>query len=548
LEQLKPLVPEGESSDISAVTRVLYDPPQLIISWTLFKPGGYKYSGVASRGITERISSEKRLALEGLLAVTFLVAELCRTVATSKGVLTLYCLAKRVTKQLRSLKYESVTTALLDHYDLFTEFKFQIKSLERYGGIHIKYLDYGDDKDTSQQYNEVGLLSAIIADHQDSLSPLPPQPYISPPNDAVTLYYQGKLLVSRVVPTLCFSLYSEALKKTVCKQERWTEVQFDSVDWPALEQALLSTWSCKRISYTKLSNKLFNTNAQNKKFYGESDLCPCCQLLSETIQHMLTCQAPDVVQFHTQQQGILWTNLALINTPSSLTDIIKLGVNFQDTPSTSPHSTPQETDLSAAFNSQLTLGWEAFLRGRISKQWQVAFARGHGPSKQTLKWAGKLVALLLHYSQQLWTFRCGVVHGQTKEKSRQKQRAQSLQQVQAAYDEYHRDPFHIPSPWWRLFLRPLPSFSLSNRDTISCWLRSYSEAVQQQNLEEVKLQQQSRKFFNRSNESQSIEINTQLIRLSSSEEDDNDGSNTSGNDEDESILDYIPFNPGPVHS
>jgi hypothetical protein len=171
LDQLKPLAPEGTTSDISAITRVLYDPPYLTISWTLFKPGGYKYSGVASRGISEGISSEKHLALKGLLAVTFLVAELRRAVKTSNGTLTLYCLSESATKQLKCIRYESVTTALHDHYDLLTEFKIQMKSLERSGGIQIMYLDYGNDKDTSQQYNKVGLLSTIIADHKDSLSP-----------------------------------------------------------------------------------------------------------------------------------------------------------------------------------------------------------------------------------------------------------------------------------------------------------------------------------------------------------------------------------------
>jgi hypothetical protein len=275
----------------------------------------------------------------------------------------------------------------------------------------------------------------------------------------VTLYYQGKPLVSKVVPTLRFSVYSDALRKTVRKQEQWTEVQFDSVDCPALEQALLSMWSCKGISYT--------TNAQNNKYYGKSDTCPCCHLARETIQHMLSCQAPEVVQFRTQQQEILGANLALIDTPSHLIDLITLGINFQDITPPSLNHSPQDTDSLAAFTSQSTLGWEAFMRGRISKTWQVAFARGHGLSKHTLKWAGKLIALLLHYSQQLWTFRCGVVHGQTTAESQQKQKLQLLEQVQAAYDEYRSDPFHTPSHWRSLFLRPFQTFSMSDRDTIT---------------------------------------------------------------------------------
>jgi hypothetical protein len=264
--------------------------------------------------------------------------------------------------------------------------------------VKILCLDFSKDSDTSQQYQEVDSLALVLNDHKERLSlPLPPFKYVNPPNNDVTLYYQGRPLVSKIVPALRRALYSTALCQTICKQETWTDGQFDAVDWPALELAFLRTLSCKHITYSKLSNKLLSTNVQNKKFYNKSDKCPSCSVSEETIIHMLTCPAPDVAQFRIQQQKILWNNLLLIDTPDSLLDVIKIGITQCGK---SQPSLPASIDpvLLEAYHHQTSLGWEAFLCGRVSLKWQLAFLGDAqlSPSSTSLKWAGQLVGFLLH--------------------------------------------------------------------------------------------------------------------------------------------------------
>jgi hypothetical protein len=96
--------------------------------------------------------------------------------------------------------------------------------------------------------------------------------------------------------------------------------------------------------------------------------------------------------------------------------------------------------------------------------------------------AGQLVTLLLNYSQQLWIFRCGVVHGHTTTDHRQRHREELQYNGRAAYEEYEKDPFCIPSEWRTLFNRPVEMLLISDRDTLRSWLRSYTEARQQQPL------------------------------------------------------------------
>jgi hypothetical protein len=162
----------------------------------------------------EGVSSDKRLSFEGLVAAIFLINDMKREFGLSRGSVTVYCLSKDLTRQLQRLKYTSVTKALVDNADLLREFKFQLHILERTSTVSLQYLDFGDDNNTSQQYNEVSQLSNVVADHLVLLSlPLLPQPFISPPNNVITLYYQGQPLVNRILPTLRHAMYSDSLKK-----------------------------------------------------------------------------------------------------------------------------------------------------------------------------------------------------------------------------------------------------------------------------------------------------------------------------------------------
>jgi hypothetical protein len=51
------------------------------------------------------------------------------------------------------------------------------------------------------------------------------------------------------------------------------------------ESRLDIIWRCHRISISKLTHKLLNTNYQNKKYYGKP---LCCIKSPETLNHMIS--------------------------------------------------------------------------------------------------------------------------------------------------------------------------------------------------------------------------------------------------------------------
>jgi hypothetical protein len=205
---------------------------------------------------------------------------------------------------------------------------------------------------------------------------------------------------------------------------------------------------------------------------------------------------------------------------------------------------------------------EPVLRGRISSHWKNAFSDDDSAAncKKHSKWAGQLVSHLLNYSQQLWIFRCGVVHGHTKEEHRQWNKEDLQNHIRAAYDEYEHDPFCIPHDWRRLFSRPVDLLLTLDRGSLMCWLRSFSKARQLQALAISRQKCNAKKFFlpiaqaqsahsrlpstsdSPSVDSNSVEFDdTASVTSGSSDSYDSDVSEDSDLDSVSSIINYDPF-------
>jgi hypothetical protein len=67
--------------------------------------------------------------------------------------------------------------------------------------------------------------------------------------------------------------------------------------------------------------------------------------------------------------------------------------------------------------------------------------------------------------------------------------------IRTAYEEYEHNPFCVPQDWRRLFSQPVDLFLTSDRDTLMCWLRSYSEACQCQALAISQQSSVTKSFF-----------------------------------------------------
>jgi hypothetical protein len=319
-------------------------------------------------------------------------------------------------------------------------------------------------------------------------------PVYSAPHSAVTISLSRRPILTDAIPVIHHNLHSKPIQESICKRERWSSTNFHSVDWEAHESFRLAH-SCQRITYTKIAHNLLNTNRQNSLFYGGSSLFPGCLSTEETFGHVLQCPATSIAIFRQDCETVLWKYLSKIQTPPIILAAIRYGLDTWSH-STATKATSLPDDVTAAIASQSTLGWDSFLRGRISLSWRTIYTY-YSPSGNfpALSWAGHLVRLLLDHSATLWNYRNGIIHGHNLAQSRAIQITELSQQIQVAYDASAVDPHHIPSNWRHLFRSPLEQLLCAGRDTMQCWLHSYNEAVQVQLLRSKSDQMAACQFF-----------------------------------------------------
>ncbi len=164
---------------------------------------------------------------------------------------------------------------------------------------------------------------------------------------------------------------------------KWDPPSFEKVDWNAHKLAFKKHNRIHRISICKLIHGLYHTRHQDNKFYGTTDSCPCCSSASETLDHALNCPAPLVKEQRQNALSQLITNLDNLRTPQEIVAAIEHGLLAWASSHVNPDYAiraptrgsvkPTDIILTQAFHEQTSLGWNQFLRGRISKKWGSAF-------------------------------------------------------------------------------------------------------------------------------------------------------------------------------
>lgn len=321
--------------------------------------------------------SALRAELCSINAATKLCHYVCSTYKITDGSNTLYNDCKKAHKLIK-LPGRKFRRFLVDDYDIIQEIKQilqELQSMVSFQLLWVKGHYSGTNREIQHNLNE----------EAHSLAPTALSKYTtldaSPPSSVVELSC-GFTITSRWQATIQELAHSEDLCKTICKNARWSTDTFNEVDWVALKISMNRLSRVKRLTYCKLMHGILNTNSQNKWFYKQSDLCPCCQVLPETFHHVFTCPHLEVARHRATQQDLLWKAMLAIRTPPQTLDYLKRGIltgfpldsSLRDDVSTLSSSSASQMSnldyqsiLRDAFNQQSReLGWDQILRGRLS--------------------------------------------------------------------------------------------------------------------------------------------------------------------------------------
>jgi hypothetical protein len=168
-----------------------------------------------------------------------------------------------------------ITTANLPDYDLILEIRRLRKNLT------IDIHSYHSYTPNAGVPDDIPLLRTPAAECCEflELATTPTRTRLLnclPPSSTISVLHNKEFITSNLRRLISHHRHQAPLREKILRDYKWMEQHFNSIHWEAYYKALQKYPRSHRISITKLSYSLWNTNKQNHRYYGETALCPSC--------------------------------------------------------------------------------------------------------------------------------------------------------------------------------------------------------------------------------------------------------------------------------
>jgi hypothetical protein len=175
-----------------------------------------------------------RSELCSICASVSLILHLCISLNISNGGMTLYNDCSRAQKLLNSSSRQ-FKRFLQDDYDIINETRSLVKELKTHIAFSLAWVKghYSAKKEVHHHMNDQAHDLAVAA-----LKVTHNHPSEVPPPSSLVTIRSHFTLTSRWQAILQEQVHAEPLRKTICKNSRWTDDQFHMVDWAALHTCL----------------------------------------------------------------------------------------------------------------------------------------------------------------------------------------------------------------------------------------------------------------------------------------------------------------------
>jgi ribonuclease HI len=266
-----------------------------------------------------------RAELSGIVAFLYVLYRICQYYSISSGAAKLFCDNKGALQNAFRDPKAGIKPYFNTDYDLVLIAQSLIHILPvaisnewvkgHYNGKNREYKhDLNDEADCL-----AGRYQLNQTPHYSIKRPL------APPGYKVPLLYDQSFLTSKIPQTLINSYHNADIEGYIIQKANWNLRVFDLIHWDAHERAFKGLPRFSQHSQAKLLHGLVNTNRQNHKLFGSTNLCPICQAQEETLQHVFTCPHPDAHTHRQKQLDAPYTTLEQVQTPAPVIDTISYG-------------------------------------------------------------------------------------------------------------------------------------------------------------------------------------------------------------------------------
>jgi endonuclease/exonuclease/phosphatase family metal-dependent hydrolase len=369
------------------------------------------------------------------------------------GQFKFYCdnegLLKKLT-YLRSYTNAIHSTVLHSEWDLVSSvhrlhLKFQSPPLL----IHVKgHQDDGTPFEflelPSQLNVEADKLATVEMLEYGSVKPIVP----FDPDVGTQLQIDGITVTRQLGVAIHNKQHLPPLRKYYCTRFHWSTIRFHQVDWVSFSMAY-KRFPRQKTFYRKLGWKKLPVGARlHQRTPCYDHRCPTCSTDHENDDHLFQCEHTSRVQWRTTFLQQLDDKFHSVLDPDLLA-IIRLGLRAYFNNSSPDYSERfplgySSTPYGDLICQQTALGWDHFIRGKLSKEWtkvQYQFAKRYGLVKESEGWVTALIKFMATASFQLWELRNKCRHGHDTATRQQSLHEQTHREIRCLYQMH---PYVLP--------------------------------------------------------------------------------------------------------
>jgi hypothetical protein len=216
------------------------------------------------------------------------------------------------------------------------------------------------------------------------------------------------------------------------QKEQWSTHSFNCICWKINDTVLKRISKACRLSTAKMCHSLRYTGARHERWYGKAK--PCCMCgHNEDWRRVLTCKSLDAELIRSDSWSKLKKQMDKWSLPSDMCIAVEnIGWNYIMNPlKRDPENMPPEPPspfgtafytprnrLKVAFRAQSQIGWDNFLKGRLSQDWIICMDyhfQANGSKLTGQECITTLILGLWEYMDHIWTYHNNRYHENTNQ-------------------------------------------------------------------------------------------------------------------------------------
>ena len=272
----------------------------------------------------------------------------------------------------------------------------------------------------------------------------------------------------------------KALCQYITAKNSWDDKVFNTIDWETHGQ-VHRRFLKHRTTMVKFVHGILPVGTRLQKYDSKNNpACPTCGHPEETQQHFFQCSHTTRLEWRGTFNTAFHETMTKHHTHPGLLALAQEGMNaFMESRPISLQHVPDFPGRQLLIEEQSAIGWENFIRGRVSKRWlkiQIKHLKriDKYDVKRSPKWTNTLIHTVWTHVLLLWFQRNQDKHGHDETTRREKQEEKTILEIHRLYAM--RDLVPEQHQW--IFQTPEHEMIMKSTMLLQQWLHQYGPLIE----------------------------------------------------------------------